>query len=226
MAGMLDDSVLDHVACPHTSTAALARSLSGAMQSPAVHAAEQKPKRRSREEMPPLKNERLIKAYHRLRNSWQYEATGKVATAAVLSHLKAQRITYGGPEGIKEQGMALIRCVEQECTAAATGSPPLCTHGRCRQLSAAGQKRAACDLPSTTMCVSWLCSSQKVQQLLPIAQARAAYAARAQSSSPGPARPTQGHLPCMHGSHMLHLPPPSTSHTQAATVHVQPCNPT
>jgi hypothetical protein len=114
MANILDDSVLDHVACHHNSTTALARSLSGAMQSPAMHAAEQKPKRRSREEMPPLKNERLIKAYHRLRNSWQYEATGKVATAAVLSHLKAQRITHGGPEGIREQGMALIRWADAD----------------------------------------------------------------------------------------------------------------
>jgi hypothetical protein len=89
------EAPLDHASCP---VMKLERTLSGAM-APSAEApqaeAQQQPKRRSREEVPPPQNERLIKAYHRLRSSWQYEATGKVATAAVLSHLKVGRAPGG-----------------------------------------------------------------------------------------------------------------------------------
>jgi hypothetical protein len=89
------EAPLDHASCP---VMKLERTLSGAM-APSAEApqaeAQQQPKRRSREEVPPPQNERPIKAYHRLRSSWQYEATGKVATAAVLSHLKVGRAPGG-----------------------------------------------------------------------------------------------------------------------------------
>lgn len=97
--------ILASTTCHGTTSNELNQVLSGEIDKPSCATAAM-----SVETTPRLSIGEQLRTYSsKLGSSWQLHASGSMDAAAVLVELDAQHVAAGGPQGIKEHGMTLIR---------------------------------------------------------------------------------------------------------------------